>query len=153
MSSIEPEQTNGRDSLLRYLNQYLDLLYSAGNHVLFSLPHFGQDMAPMEISFSLMATSAQYEWLATIYGVTVEQINAHMSSLWLKSAMLAYGGVASSTTDWRPRCLAEFSRKEGGDFFRIKFGAPHVNILCSREVMITFDIDEVEFFDDEDFTL
>ncbi|EIW59593.1 uncharacterized protein TRAVEDRAFT_121066 [Trametes versicolor FP-101664 SS1] len=153
VSSIEPEQTSGRDSLLRYLNQYLDLLYSAGNHVLFSLPHFGQDVAPMEVSFSLMAISAQYEWLATIYGVTVEHINAHMSSLWLKSAMLAYGGVASSTTDWRPRCLAEFSRKEGGDFFHIKFGAPHVNILCSREVVITFDIDEAEFFDDDDFTL
>ncbi len=153
MSSIEPEQNNGRASILRYLSQYLDLLHSAGNHVLFSLPQFGQNVSPMDVSFSLMTTSAQYEWLAAIYGVTVEHINAHMSSLWLKSAMLAFGGVASSNTDWRPRCLAEFSRKEGGDFFRIKFGAPHVNILCAREVVIKFDIDELEFFDDDDFTL
>ncbi|KAI0632190.1 hypothetical protein C8Q77DRAFT_1158854 [Trametes polyzona] len=151
--SIEPEPTSGRDALLRYLSQYLDLLYSAGNHVLFSLPQFGQNSTAMEISYSLMNISAEHEWLASIYGVPVQQINAHMSSLWLKSAMLAYGSVTSSPADWQARCYAEFCRKEPGSYYRIKFGAPHVNVLCSKEVVLQFNIDELDFFSSEDFTV
>lgn len=151
MSSIEPEPAKGRDSLLRYLNQYLDLLHSAGNHVLFSLPQFGRNTTAMEIAYSLTATPTQDEWLPSIYGVTAERINAHMSSLWLKAAMSAYGSITSNATDPSLCCLAEFEHKYEGDFFRIKFGAPSVSVLCSREVVIQFDIEELKFFDDMDF--
>ncbi|EIW58208.1 uncharacterized protein TRAVEDRAFT_47374 [Trametes versicolor FP-101664 SS1] len=153
VSSIEPEPANGRDSrLLRYLNQYLDLLHSAGNHVLFSLPQFGRNTPAMEIAYSLTATPTQDELLPSIYGVTVERINAHMSSLWLKAAMSAYGSITSNTTDQSLCCLAEFENKYEGDFFRIKFGAPSVSVLCSREVVIQFDIEELKFFADVEFT-
>ncbi|KAI0667589.1 hypothetical protein C8Q78DRAFT_981541 [Trametes maxima] len=153
VSSIVPEQTSGRDALLRYLQQYLDVLHQAGNHVLFSLPQFDQRNARMEIDYSLMDLPVDFEWQETIYGVTTEQVNAYMSSLWLKSAMLAYGRDTGITTDWRARCYAEFSRKEADTYFRIKFGTPRVNILCAREVVVYFDVDEVEFFDGEDFSV
>ncbi|KAI0826876.1 hypothetical protein BC628DRAFT_226056 [Trametes gibbosa] len=155
LPSIEPEQTFGRNSLLRYMNQYLNLLHDAGNHVLFSLPQFGRVDSEIDITFSITGISMEVEWLESIYGVSVQQINSYMSSLWLKSAMLAYGSITGDITepDQRARCFAEFNRKESGEFFRIKFGAPHVKILCAREVVLQFDIDELEFWENDDFSV
>ncbi|KAH9854755.1 hypothetical protein C2E23DRAFT_726184 [Lenzites betulinus] len=154
ISSIEPEQTFGRNTLLRYLNQYINLLHDAGNHVLFSLPHFGRAENEMVISYSLMESALEIDWLDSVYGVSVQQIDAYMSSLWLKSAMLAYGSISGDATeaDLNERCFAEVSCHENGNFFRIKFGAPHVKVLCSKEVVLQFDIDEVEFWEHDDFS-
>ncbi|KAI0632188.1 hypothetical protein C8Q77DRAFT_1158853 [Trametes polyzona] len=153
LSSIEPELPMGRDTLARFLTQYLELLHSAGNHVLFSLPQFDQRAIQAEVKYSLIGQSEEYyEWLESLNSVTVEQINAYMSSVWLKSAMLARGSLTSDNTDWRPRCLAEFSRSEGDVHFRMQLGAPTVKILCEREVVMWFDIDTLEFFEDGDFT-
>lgn len=152
LCSIDPEPLSGRDVLLRYLTQYLELIHSAGNHVLFSLPQFDQRAAQTEANYCLIGDSIDYyEWLENINGVTVEQMNAYMSSVWLKSAMLAQGTISASTTDWRPRCLAEFSRSEGSQHFYMQLGAPTVKILCEREVVIWFDIDELNFFVDGNF--
>ncbi|KAI0826877.1 hypothetical protein BC628DRAFT_226366 [Trametes gibbosa] len=152
LSSIDPEPTGGRDVFLRYLTQYLELIHSAGNHVLFSLPQFDQRATQAELNYSLIGDSIEYyDWLENINGVTFEQMNAYMSSVWLKSAMLAQEQVPSSTTDWRPRCLAEFSRSEGKYPFRMQLGAPTVKILCEREVVIWFDIDELHFFAEANF--
>ncbi|KAI0712230.1 hypothetical protein C8Q76DRAFT_845437 [Earliella scabrosa] len=152
--STEPEVSVGRDLLLKYITDYLDFLYSAGHHVLFSLPQFDQRAAPMPIDFSLMGTAQL--WVGDIHGVTVEQINTYMSSVWLKSAMLAHGGTSRTNTDWRSRCLAEFDTLSYGagayGKFRVKLGPPRVDILCSREVIVYFNVDELEFFKTEDFS-
>ncbi|KAI0356431.1 hypothetical protein OH77DRAFT_1400405 [Trametes cingulata] len=153
LSSIEPEPNMGRDALLRYLTQYLELLHSAGNHVLFSLPQFDQRSAPAELKYSLVGDSEDYyEWLDSLNGVPVQNINTYMFTVWLKSAMYAGGGISNDSTDWRPRCLAEFSRSEGGNPFRMQMGAPSVKILCSKEIVIWFDIDQLDFFEEEDFS-
>ncbi|KAI0372239.1 hypothetical protein BV20DRAFT_1015644 [Pilatotrama ljubarskyi] len=152
-SSMNQELDDGRDALLRYITQYLELLHSAGNHVLFSLPQFDQRAMSAELKYSLIGDSDEYyEWLDSLNGVAVEQINAYMTSVWLKSAMLARGSITSNSTDWRPRCLAEFSRSENGTFYRMQLGAPSVKILCSREIVMWFDISLLEFFEDEDFS-
>ncbi|KAI0720523.1 hypothetical protein C8T65DRAFT_633331 [Cerioporus squamosus] len=153
--SAEPEVTAGRDLLLRYMIDYLELLHSAGNNVLFSLPRFGRHGTTMFLDYSLMG-SAHY-WVGDINGVTVEQVNSYMSSVWLKSAMLAHGGN-SQATDWNLRSLAEFSTSSMGlgsaiGNFRIKFGAPRVDIICPREVITHFNIDELEFFATDDFDI
>ncbi|EIW59592.1 uncharacterized protein TRAVEDRAFT_122355 [Trametes versicolor FP-101664 SS1] len=151
--SVEPELPSGRDQLTRFMTQYLELLHSAGNHVLFSLPQFDQRAAPGNVKYSLIGeTEAYYEWMESMHGVTVDQINGYMSSIWLKSAMLARGSMTSDSTDWRPRCLAEFTRSEGDIHFRMQLGAPMVKILCEREIVIWFDIDELEIFEDGDFS-
>ncbi|KAI0754908.1 hypothetical protein C8Q80DRAFT_1094717 [Daedaleopsis nitida] len=153
--TAEPEVSVGRDLLVKYMNDYLEFLHSAGHHVLFSLPQFDQRSTPMPIDYSLMGTAQL--WVGDIHGVTVEQINTYMSSVWLKSAMLAHGGATRTSTDWRSRCLAEFDTLSyGGDRygkFRVKLGPPHVDILCSREVIVYFNIDELEFFKTDDFSV
>lgn len=151
--SVEPELPSGRDQLTKFMTQYLELLHSAGNHVLFSLPQFDQRATAGNVKYSLIGeTEAYYEWMESMHGVTVDQINGYMSSIWLKSAMLARGSMTSDSTDWRPRCLAEFTRSEGDIHFRMQLGAPLVKILCEREIVIWFDIDELEFFEDGNFT-
>ncbi|KAI8986088.1 hypothetical protein BD414DRAFT_416881 [Trametes punicea] len=154
VSSVKPSLPTGQDALLRYLAQYLEILNEAGNHILFSLPQFDQRTAPMEIDYSLMTnTREDYEWQDVVAGVTVEQINAYLASLWVKSALLAHTNVANKSTDWRLRCLTEFVHREQGSYYRLKFGAPRVTILCSKEVVIYFDINELEFFGDADFSV
>ncbi len=151
--SAEPEVTVGRDLLVRYLGEYFDLLHVAGHHVLFSLPQFDQGGIPMIIDYSLMGTS-QF-WVGEINGITIEQINTYMTSIWLKSAMLAQDGTKAGV-DWRTRCLAEFSSSSygGGSYgrFKMKFGPPRVEILCAREVIVYFNIEELDFFKSDDFT-
>ncbi|KAI0335832.1 hypothetical protein GY45DRAFT_1239802 [Cubamyces sp. BRFM 1775] len=149
---VPPELQSGRETVIRYLEQYLDLLQDAGNHVLFSLPQFSQHTASMEIDFSLASCPEEHHWQDTIYDISVDQINAYLSSLWLKSTMLAEGVLIKRDTDWRLYCLTEYVRKEAGCSYRLRFGAPRVNILCSKEVVVYFDIDELEFFDNEDLT-
>ncbi|KAM5533454.1 hypothetical protein V8D89_012892 [Ganoderma adspersum] len=150
--SAEPEVTVGRDLLIRYLGEYLDLLHVAGHHVLFSLSQFGQSGTPMVIDHSLVSKS--HFWVGDINGITVGQINAHMSSIWLKSAILALGGKKVST-DWRKHALAEFSSSSYTErsygHFKMKFGPPHVEILCAREVIVYFNVEELDFFKSDDF--
>ena len=147
--SISPVLQTGREAVVRYLGQYLELLQDAGNHVLFSLPQFNQHVMPMEIDYSLASHPDEHLWQEFIYDVSVDQINMYLSSLWLKSTMLAQGGIMKRDPDWRLQCLTEFVRKEAGRSYRLRFGAPRVNILCSKEVVVYFDIDEVHFFNDE----
>ena len=150
--SAQPEVTVGRDLLIRYLGDYLDTLHAAGHHVLFSLPQFDQGGSPMFIDYSLMGTSQH--WVGDINGVTVDQINTYMSSAWLKSAMLAQDGTPAGA-EWRSRSLAEFSSQSCGTSaygrFRIKFGPPRVEILCVREVIVYFNLEELDFFRSDDF--
>ncbi|KAH9891709.1 hypothetical protein C8Q73DRAFT_782384 [Cubamyces lactineus] len=148
--SVSPALETGRETLIRYLGQYLEFLQEAGNHVLFSLPQFNQHSAPMEIDYSLASRPGEQHWQESIYDVSVDQINAYLSSLWLKSTMLAQGSILQEDCDWRLRCLTELVHKESGFYYRLRFGAPRVNILCSKEVVVYFDIDELEFFDNEE---
>lgn len=151
--STEPELTVGRDILAQRLTEYLELLHNAGHHVLFSLPQFDPRGAPMNIDYSLMETT--HIGVSDIHGITVQQINTYMSSLWLKSAMLAHGGglqMPGLDVDWRAFSLAEFSTLSYGygtyGQFRMTMGPPTVEILCTKEVVVYFSIDEIEFFND-----
>ncbi|KAI9058443.1 hypothetical protein FKP32DRAFT_1582073 [Trametes sanguinea] len=152
VSSVKPPLPNGQDTFLRYLGQYLELLHDAGNHVLYSLPHFSPRPA-MDIDFTLTGNSTALEWQESICGITADQFNSYLASLWLKSALLQHSKVATKNTDWRLRVLTEFIKKEEGDFYRIRFGAPRVDILCAKEVVMFFDVDELDFFEGSDFSV
>lgn len=98
--------------------------------------------------------SRSHFWVGDIHGITVGQINAHLSSTWLKSAILALGGKKVAT-DWRKHSLAEFSSSSYSErsygHFKMKFGPPRVEILCAREVIVYFNIEELDFFKSDDF--
>ncbi|KAL7279892.1 hypothetical protein ACG7TL_006301 [Trametes sanguinea] len=151
VASVKPPLPNAEETFLGYLGQYLKLLHEAGNHVLYSLPHFSP-RPPMSIDFTLIDKSTEHEWQESVCGITVDQFNSYLASLWLKSALLEHSKVATKNKDWRLRSLTEFTKKEEGSFYRIRFGAPHIDILCAKEVVMYFDLDELDFFQGSDFS-
>ncbi|CDO76097.1 hypothetical protein BN946_scf184649.g23 [Trametes cinnabarina] len=152
VASVKPPLPTGQDAFLRYMTQYLELLHDAGNHVFYSLPQFSPRTS-MDIDFTLIDHSEDFAWQESICGITVDQINSYLASLWLKSALLTHTKIGTKNSDWRLRSLTEFVKREDGLFFRIKFGAPRVHILCSREVVVYFDVYELEFFPGPDLSV
>ncbi|KAI0916987.1 hypothetical protein AcW1_007702 [Taiwanofungus camphoratus] len=153
--STTPDIMIGRDALVFYLKQYLELLQNAGNHVLFSLPDFDDDRYRLTIDYSLMGSSLLD--VDEIHGVPTEKINTYLSSVWLKAAMLV-GEPTGQEVDWRQTCLAEYRSTstvlvDSDVHFHVKMGAPRIKPVCSREAVLFFSIDEVLFYNNSDFTV
>ncbi|KAH9934103.1 hypothetical protein B0H21DRAFT_834949 [Amylocystis lapponica] len=128
----------GRDALVFYLSKYLQTLRNAGNHVLFSLPDFDNAEYKLTIDYSLAGSNLSH--LSEICGISVHKINHYLSSTWLTAAILAAG--YTPTKNQRATCLAEYRNQH----FYIKLAAPRIRPLCSKEVIMYFKIDEVDFF-------
>ncbi|PCH38342.1 hypothetical protein WOLCODRAFT_149281 [Wolfiporia cocos MD-104 SS10] len=151
--SMTPTLLNDRESLMYYISKYLAFLQQAGNHVLFSLPDFDDDRHRLTIDYTLLGTHEHS--VDEIHGIRVDNINTYLSSVWLKASMLAQGeGVACNTRDWQSTCLAEFcsswSSSSSGSHFHLTLGPPQIRPICSREAILYFAIDKVEFFRDAD---
>lgn len=150
--SVSRDLEGGREALGFYLSQYLKLLRNAGNHVLFSLPDFDDDRHRVTIDFS--ANAQALVDVDEVYGISVEKINTFLSSSWLKAAMLA-GGKNGPSADRAAISLAEYRSTwvlgESNAHFHVKLGAPRVRALCGQEVVLYFVIDEVLFYDSQDF--
>ncbi|EMD37679.1 hypothetical protein CERSUDRAFT_105605 [Gelatoporia subvermispora B] len=149
LQTLQPDAHNGKGSLMFYLTKYLELLQSAGNHVLFSLPDFDDDDLQVKINYSLMANRVQQH--TDLFGIGIEKINAYLSSAWLKAAMLA-NQSANKTPHWQTYCLAEFktawiARRENSIHFHVKLGAPRIHAICSREAVLYFNVKDVSFYD------
>ncbi|KAI9068126.1 hypothetical protein FKP32DRAFT_1672524 [Trametes sanguinea] len=144
MESLTP--TECQDALLRYLTEYLNVLHEAGNDVLYLLPQFSAE-AKLAIDFTPRDQSSKdCKWQKSICGITVEECNSHLASLWLNAAMLLRSGIVVKDADRRLCSLAEFVMEDAEISYRIRFGPPHVHILCAREVVVYLNIDELEFF-------
>ncbi|TFY52793.1 hypothetical protein EVJ58_g9812 [Rhodofomes roseus] len=102
MAGHIPAVIIGRDAFVHYLNEYLVFLHQAGNHVFCSLPDFDDDRYRLTIDYSLMGGTVLE--VDDIHGVSVDKINAYLSSVWLKAAMLMGGEL----DDWKSLCLAEY---------------------------------------------
>ena len=152
MISVSRELEGGREALAFYLSQYLNLLKSSGNHVLFSLPDFDDDRRRVTIDFS--ANAQALVDVDEIYGISVEKINTFLSSSWLKAAMLA-GGRNGPSADRAAISLAEYRSTwvlgDSNVHFHVKLGAPRIRALCQQEVILYFTVDEVLFYESADF--
>ncbi|THH28534.1 hypothetical protein EUX98_g5660 [Antrodiella citrinella] len=152
MISIESNEEIGKQAISFYLLHYLHFLSNAGHHVLFSLPDFDDDTLSISIDFSTMSNATVP--VNEISGVSVEKVNAFLSTAWLKSAMLAASHQTS--TDVKA-ALAEYrstSSVHGSDVhFHVKLGAPRVKALCDQEVIMYFTIDDLYIYDGDDFTV
>lgn len=153
LTKITPEVQQGRQSLEAYLLAYLQFLQSAGHHVLFSLPNFDDEGLKPFIDFSQIAEFPLT--LGEVHGVAIAKINEYLSASWLKAVMLA--GAANGQPVDRPSIsLAEYRstwvlHDHSGLHFHLKFGAPQVAALCNDELVMTFVVDEVLFYEGEKF--
>ncbi|GBE84865.1 predicted protein [Sparassis crispa] len=151
--SLRPPVTNGRDALSFYLEKYVQFLQDAGNHVFFSLPDFDDDRYRLTIDYSLINSTATS--LDSIHGISLRDLNDGLVSAWLKAAMIA-SVDEEDVVDWKSSSLAEFRStvvfpEDAKTHFHISFGAPKIKLLCSREAIVTFKINEVTFYPGIDF--
>ncbi|THG96118.1 hypothetical protein EW026_g5654 [Hermanssonia centrifuga] len=150
--SVSSEVNNGRQALSVYLSEYLEFLQNAGNHVLFSLPDFDDDRLRVSIDFS--TSGRPVLGIDSIFGISVEKINSYLQASWLKSAMLAGRGRGHSV-DRTALSLAEYRStwvaSESLIHFHVTLGAPRIQALCGEEVVLFFTVDEVVFYESDDF--
>lgn len=131
------------------MQSYLDFLEHAGHHVLFDLPDFDDDKYSPTIDYSVSTTLKEVEQLCgdeLVHGRDLCEINDFLYKQWLSVAR-----SIDSPKDMVSLCLAEMSSRWLHNAvtehqFHIRFGAPKVRALCSREAIITFKVEKIAFF-------
>lgn len=140
----------------RHLISYLRSLQSGGHHVLFVPPEFDANDLRAPICFSLSGpedeSNQKPEYpLKDINGFTAPMINDYLSLLWYTCAYVARErGEGPSKAVW-DASLAEYRTWDHPDYSSdwhsfLKFGAPQVEILCAREVILYFPLTAVTFY-------
>lgn len=152
MIKVTSDEDVNKQALSSYLLHYLRFLTNAGNHVLFSLPDFDDDNLSISIDFSTMSNAVIP--VDDIRGVSIEKVNAFLSTAWLKAAMLASshltsGDIKASLAEYRSTSSSHSSDLH----FHVKLGAPRVKALCDQEVILYFTIDDLYIYDTEDFNV
>lgn len=137
------------EALELYLLAYLAFLQSVGHHVLFSLPTFGDKSLRPFIDFSQNNPSLQ--GLDHVRGVSLDKIKSYLFGSWLKSFMgiptqkgQPYDRSTVSLAEYRGQGVAQ-------SYFHLKLGVPEVAPLCADEVMVTFIVDEADFYESQAF--
>ncbi|RPD62453.1 hypothetical protein L226DRAFT_482501 [Lentinus tigrinus ALCF2SS1-7] len=143
------------NELERHLATYLRSLQAGGHHVLFVPPEFDANDLRAPICFSLSGpedeSNQKPEYpLHDIDGYTADMINDYLSLLWYTCAYVARERGEDSKAVW-DASLAEYRTwlqpaytSDWHSF--IKFGAPKVEILCGREVILYFPLNAVTFY-------
>ena len=152
--TTKPDAINDWNSVVHHLAKYLSVLQDCGHHILVSLPQFDLRRTPMPINFSLM--DSKQNMTRDIHGITAQDIDYYMSSAWIKSVMLVRSRDIPDIcthTDWRIGRLDEFRTSASGieEFgqFQIKMKPSNVKILCAKEVIMYFNIEWAEFFNEK----
>ena len=106
------------------------------------------------MDFSLMGTGKHM--IKDIYGITAQDINTYLSSVWLKSSILAHTENTQTVgvdVDQRMLSLAQITTVVQGhevySHFRLKMTQPKVEILCAREVIVYFNIRKAELLNEK----
>lgn len=143
-----------KDALDFYLHKYLEFLVHAGNHVLFDLPDFDDDKYQAKIDYATYQdTSIDLMTLCdgiTVHDIDIKDINDSLYFRWQNAAR-----KAERPNDFLTLCLAELSsawlmNSSIDRHFFIRFGVPKIRALCSCEVILTFDIRNIAFFETSD---
>ncbi|KIP08274.1 hypothetical protein PHLGIDRAFT_509076 [Phlebiopsis gigantea 11061_1 CR5-6] len=155
LNKVEPELGSGRQAIETYLQNYLSLLQSAGHHVLFSLPNFGEntDAASRPHGPYLDFSQIAYKLLGLedVHNVSIQHINRYLSVAWLNALILAnkqpLNHPAVSLAEYR----STWAPQDDDLYFSINFGAPYVDALCNDEILIYLVLDDVRFYETGDF--
>lgn len=137
-----------------YLRAYLDFLRRAGHHTIYSLPDFDNDGLSRRIDYSEVATNV-YSDVTVVHGIDLGEINKYVSNAWLRACWIAVS--EAQITNHADISIAEYKSDwslslGGGPQFHAKFGAPRIEALCEREVVLYFCVDEILFSPDKSFT-
>ncbi|EKM54016.1 uncharacterized protein PHACADRAFT_29289 [Phanerochaete carnosa HHB-10118-sp] len=124
-------------SLETYLHGYLEFIEAAGHHVLALPPNFSIRALSADI-FEFLQTAGIPPGVAEVRAMLVEAQNSH-----------------SQASDYLTVSLADYHGKwaqDGRDvYFHLKFGSPQGAALCDDDIIVFFAVDEILFYDIDDF--
>ncbi|PSS11038.1 hypothetical protein PHLCEN_2v3334 [Hermanssonia centrifuga] len=144
-----------QEALTFYMRRYLEFLQHAGNHVLFDLPDFDDDKFKAKIDYSLHREPINLDDLCdgvTVFSADIKDMNEYLESQWMKAASLGRPqdclsiALAEISSSWLMNAVID-------NHFHVRFGAPKVRALCSHEVILYFDIQDIAFFRNSDFSI
>ena len=133
-----------------YLEAYLKHLIKSGHHVIYSLPDFDDDEHHRVIDFS-SAAAASYGDVTKVFNIELELVAKFVEEAWLKAAWLAHEHLHESGRDLdlsirNTIAVAKWEHHwRGSAPFDIEFGAPTVQLLCEREAILTFSLENIVF--------
>lgn len=136
-----------REAVAIHLRGYLRLLQKAGHHILFCLPEFNDAELRYTVDFSSAIEKAKFDGVDSVFDIPTQSINDFLSVSWRN----AVTSSDNSSSDGAGLVLAQYrsawSSRDFGIHFNISFAAPTVQALCAREVLITFNIQNISFYE------
>ncbi|KAI0367407.1 hypothetical protein BV20DRAFT_1089883 [Pilatotrama ljubarskyi] len=142
-----------------YMTSYLELLQEAKFNSFFSLPQVfiqganiqqQEDQRDAQPLFDHALTEdASKGRITALHGVSVDKINEYLFATWLGCSLYDIPAKPAVDLDWSASCLAYFCAwedpTEAAKYIAVDFGAPQLELLCTEEVIIYFDIKKVQF--------
>ncbi|GBE84631.1 hypothetical protein SCP_0606100 [Sparassis crispa] len=133
-----------------HLARYLRFLQDAGSNIFPSLPEFDARKPNLTIDFSLFGSAFFRLGRHKIGNVSVKEINNYLASTWFKASTL--DAERNIDSDWRATSLADLNSVRAlpaisNVHFQLSFDPPRLNLICSREAVVTFRLSDVKFFD------
>ena len=136
-----------RETVALRLRGYLTLLQDAGHHILFCLPEFNKAGLRYTVNFSFAIEKAKFVSVNRIFGISTEKINNFLSTSWNNAVTLS----KNSSSNGAGLTLAQYRRTWNPDGLgihsKITFSAPTVQVVCAQEVLVTFNIQSVSFYE------
>lgn len=124
---------------------------------MFDLPDFDNDHYSSLIDYSIATTTHELEDYCLdidIQGVQTTLVNDYLRKSWLNAVALARGISGPIPADRLSTYLTEIQSTWLPDlqsYFHIRFSPPAVRALCSHEAVLTFNLEEILFYDSADF--
>ena len=136
-----------REIVEHHLGEYLKLLQKACRHILFCLPEFDDAVSQYDFNFSSAIEKAKFEGVDSIFNIPTQSINDFRSISWRKSV----ASSDNSSSNGADRALAQHRRACNphglGIHSDITFSAPTVQVVCAQEVLVTFNIQNISFYE------
>lgn len=129
-----------------FLHGYFELLQNAGHHILHYLPDFNDSNIHHSSDFCSAVTNTTA--VNQVWGIPTEKINEYLFTAWRNALILS--SILTETLSTGPSLsLSQYhnswSLRSSDSSLVIGFSAPTVSAVCEQEVLISFNIDEVEY--------
>lgn len=144
-----------KDALRFYMQQYLLLLESAGNHVFFDLPDF-DDNKHRPVSNYALIHNESIDMLRKEHSEDIkllDELECSLLSKFYDIHWVAHSSQRNNEAAWGSLdiCLATICSdwiigSETQKNFFINFNKPIIEALCPHEVIVKFDVKEIGFF-------
>ena len=136
-----------------YLIRYLTFLEEGGINILFDVPHTSDVQIDYSTTLASKAVFDKTEWFAglNIHSVEVRLINEYLYSKWQGAIRLGRADehlstcLAEISSAWVPNCVIN-------NHFFLRFGPPEIKAFCPHEVVLSFHVEDIAWFDGSDFT-